>query len=291
MRIATSAYPIDWLDDWQAYQDKISRWVGEAVGNGAELLVFPEYGAMELASLAGKSTAADLEGAMRAVDERIPDVDELHDALARKHGIHILASSAPIWDRGERPVNRARVFGPEGPMGHQDKQIMTRFERDPWNVVAGGPLRLFDTPLAKIGVLICYDCEFPLLARALVDAGAEIILAPSCTEAMAGYSRVRIGAMARALENQCVTVHSPTVGKAAWCPPVDENTGAAGIYGPPDHGFPSTGVIAQGELNKPGWVYGDVSLDAVRAVRADGGVLNHAHWPEQLPRVKTVTTS
>ncbi|MGB5560298.1 MAG: carbon-nitrogen hydrolase family protein [Paracoccaceae bacterium] len=289
MKIATSAYPIDWLDDWQAYDDKITRWVEEAAGNGADLLVFPEYGAMELASLGGKAAAADLEGGLRAVADRVSAADELHDALAKRHGVHILAASAPVWDGGLRPVNRARFFGPSGPLGHQDKQIMTRFERDPWNVVAGGPLTLFDTALGKIGMLICYDCEFPLLARALIDAGAEILLAPSCTEAMAGYSRVRIGAMARALENQCITVHSPTVGSAPWCPAVETNTGAAAIYGPPDTGFPPTGVIAQGELNQPGWVYGDVSLDAIREVRADGGVLNHMHWAEQLPRVKTVT--
>ncbi len=183
MKIATSAYPIDWLDDWQAYDDKITRWVEEAAGNGADLLVFPEYGAMELASLGGKAAAADLEGGLRAVADRVSAADELHDALAKRHGVHILAASAPVWDGGLRPVNRARFFGPSGPLGHQDKQIMTRFERDPWNVVAGGPLTLFDTALGKIGVLICYDCEFPLLARALIDAGAEILLAPSCTEA------------------------------------------------------------------------------------------------------------
>lgn len=289
MRIAASAYPIDWLDSWQAYVDKITAWVEGAVANNADLLVFPEYGAMELASLGGKEVAADLEGGLHAVADRVGAVDELHDELARHHGVHILAASAPVWDGGLRPVNRARFFGPDGPLGHQDKQIMTRFERDPWNVVAGGPLKLFDTKLGKIGILICYDCEFPLFGRALTDAGAEIILAPSCTEALAGYSRVRIGAMARALENQCVTVHSPTVGSAPWCPAVDANTGAAAIYGPPDIGFPPTGEIAQGALNQPGWVYGDISLDAIREVRADGGVLNVAHWDEQLPRVKTVT--
>ena len=291
MKIATSAYPLDWLNDWRAYEAKITRWVSEAAGQGADLLVFPEYGAMELASLAGKEAAADLEGGLRAVADQMPQADELHDRLARQHGVHILSASAPVWDSGDRPVNRAGFFGPDGPLGHQDKQIMTRYERDPWNVVAGGPLRLFETALGKIGVLICYDCEFPLLARALVDAGAEILLVPSCTEAMTGYSRVRIGAMARALENQCVTVQSPTVGDAHWCPPVDTNTGAAAVYGPPDTGFPQTGVIAQGELNAAGWVYADIDLNAIREVRADGGVLNHTHWAEQLPRVKTVTTA
>ena len=91
-----------------------------------------------------------------------------------------------------------------------------------------------------------------------------MILAPSCTEALAGYSRVRIGAMARALEAQCVTVMASTVGDAAWSPAVDTNTGAGGVFGPPDTGFPPTGVIAEGMLDHPGWTVAEVEPAAWR---------------------------
>jgi predicted amidohydrolase len=183
-------------------------------------------------------------------------------------------------------VNRATLYGPEGVIGHQDKQIMTRFEREIWDVIPGSGLTLFDTALGKIGVVICYDSEFPLLARALVEAGAEILLAPSCTDSMAGFTRVRVGSMARALENQCVVMHAPTVGLCDFCPAVDENVGAASIYGPPDRGFPPSGILAETALNAPGWAVAEVSLEAIRAVRRDGGVLNHAHWAEQAPRIR-----
>ena len=162
---------------------------------------------------------------------------------------------------------------------------MTRFERETWDVIAGQGLTCFDTALGRIGVVICYDSEFPLLSRALVEQGAEILLAPSCTDSLAGFTRVRVGSMARALENQCVVVHSPTVGLCDFCPAVDDNVGAASIYGPPDRGFPPTGILAEGALNAPGWTYAEVSLEAIRTVRRDGGVLNHAHWPEQLDRL------
>ncbi|SEO64372.1 Predicted amidohydrolase [Salinihabitans flavidus] len=286
MKIATAAYPLDVLESWAAYEDKIFNWVSEAAGQGAELLVFPEYGAMELATLVGPEVAADLEASSRAVSDRIEAVDALYAHLALEFGVHILGASAPVYDGGARPVNRARLFAPDGKTGAQDKQIMTRYERTPWDVVPGGPLRLFDTALGRIGVLICYDSEFPLFGRALSEA--ELILVPSCTEALAGYSRVRIGAMARALENQCVTVMSSTVGAAPWSPAVDENTGMGGVFGPPDHGFPPTGVIAEGQLNHPGWTYAEVDLARVAEVRADGGVLNQAHWAEQEPRAQAV---
>ncbi len=290
MKIAAAAYPLDFLDGWDAYEDKMTRWVEGAAIQGAELLVFPEYGAMELASLAGAAAAADLEASLRAVSDRMAQADEVIGRLARDHGVHILAPSGPVWE-GARPVNRATLFTPDGLSGHQDKQIMTRFEREAWDVHPGGPLTVFDTALGRIGVLICYDSEFPLLARSLAEAGAEVLLVPSCTDTLAGFSRVRVGSMARALENQCVTVQAPTVGAAPWCPAVDENVGAAAIYGPPDRGFPDTGILAEGTLNAPGWVVAEISLDAVREVRAQGGVLNFAHWPEQDPRHRHVTTT
>ncbi len=284
MKIATAAYPMAFLENWDAYAQKIAHWVAQAAEKGADLLVFPEYGAMELATLSGAEIANDLERSLHAVSDLVPQVDALHATLAARHGVHILAASAPVFDDalGERPVNRARLFGPNGGVGVQDKQIMTRFEREEWGVAGGGPLRLFDTPLGKIGILTCYDSEFPLLGRALADA--DLILVPSCTEARSGYSRVRIGAMARALEQQCITVMASTVGACAWSPAVDANVGMGGVFCPPDIGFPDTGVLAEGVLNQPGWTYADVDLNALRHVRKEGVVLNRAHWQDQIGR-------
>ncbi|NBE06459.1 carbon-nitrogen hydrolase family protein [Paragemmobacter ruber] len=286
MKIAAAAYPLDFLPDFAVYEAKLTEWVGQAVAQGADLLVFPEYGAMELASLGGAAVAADLERALVEVARWREAVDGLHLRLAAAHGVHILGASGPVFGGGgERPVNRATLYGPQGIVGHQDKQIMTRFERETWFVEPGAGLPVFDTAIGRIGVLICYDSEFPLLARRLAEAGAEILLVPSCTDSLAGFTRVRVGAMARALENQCITVHSPTVGLAPWCPAVDENVGAAAIYGPPDRGFPATGIFTETALNAPGWAVAEVDLAAVHRVRREGGVLNHLHWDEQADRV------
>ncbi len=291
MKVAAAAYPLDWFDDWSDYETKLDRWVAEAAGSGAELLVFPEYGAMELASLGGREVAADIEGALREVDRHKAGSDAMMARLAARYGVHILAGSGPVYDQphaGDRPVNRASFFGPKGLIGHQDKVMMTRFEREDWNVVAGKGLQAFDTDLGRIGILICYDSEFPLLGRALAEAGVEILLVPSATEALAGFTRVRVGAMARALENQLVALHAPVVGKAPWCYGMEENTGRASIYGPPDRGFPPTGIFTEGELGVPGWVFADISRAAIADVRADGGVLNFRHWPEQHPQLGKV---
>lgn len=281
MKLATAAYPLDPHKSWADYAAKIEEWLRQAADQGVELAVFPEYGAMEVSMLAGEVAASDPEGCMVAVSDLVEDIDDLHSDLATRHNLHICAASGPVYDdaTGPRPVNRARLFAPGGGSAIQDKQIMTRYERDVMNVVSGGPLKLFETSLGKIGILTCYDSEFPLLGRALHDA--DLILAPSCTEALSGYWRVRIGAMARALETQCVTVMASLVGTASWTPHADATTGMGGIFSPPDQGFPDTGVIAIGELNRPGWTIGEVDLAAVAHVRADGRVLGRTHWVEQ----------
>ncbi|WP_103171975.1 carbon-nitrogen hydrolase family protein [Paracoccus sp. SY] len=277
MKIAAAAYPIDWFDSFANYEAKLSRWVADA--QGADLLVFPEYGAMELASLGGRDVAGDLEASLHEVARHWPQIQAVHERLAARHGCHILGASGPVFD-GRRPVNRAILYGPQGIIGHQDKQIMTRFEREDWNVTGAPGLRVFDTAFGRIGILICYDSEFPLLGRVLARAGVELLLVPSCTDTVAGFNRVRIGAMARALESQCVVVQSPTVGACDWMPALDENRGRAAIYGPPDGFWPETGIIAEGPMDQPGWVMAEVDLSRVADSRRNGAVLPFAHWPE-----------
>lgn len=287
MKIATAAYSLDWLDSWAQYEDKLASWVAEAAGNGADLLVFPEYAAMELATLDGADVAGDLQRSIYAVSDRMEDAAALHLKLAAEHGVHILGASAPVDSGLSQPVNRAEFYTPNGQRDHQDKQIMTRFERETWGICGGGPLKVFETALGRIGVLICYDSEFPLLGRALAEV--DVILVPSCTEALAGYWRVRIGAMSRALETQCVTAMASIVGENSWSEAVDTNCGMGGIFTPPDNGFPDTAVLAEGQMNTPGWTYGDVDLEAIARVRADGVVLNRLHWEEQVPRINSIT--
>jgi predicted amidohydrolase len=281
LTIAAAQYPIDWLESFSAFEKKLARWVEDGVRQGAELIVFPEYAGLELASLSGREAAGDLSRSIAAVSTHLPQADAAHARLARHQGVSILAGSAPERQADGSVRNVARLFTPDGACGRQEKIMMTRFEREQWGISGGSELFVHDIGKARIGIAICYDVEFPLIARALTEAGAEVILAPSCTDTVHGYWRVRVGAQARALENQCVVVQAPLVGAVDWSPAVDINRGAAGVFGPPDLGFPEDGVIAQGEMDKPCFVTARLDLDAIARVRAEGQVFNHRHWDEQ----------
>ena len=184
-----------------------------------------------------------------------------------------------------RFVNAAQLITPDGAVGEQEKLVMTPFERE-WGVSAGGPVRVFQTTLGVFAIAICYDSEFPLLVRAMAEAGADVVLVPTCTERVSGYHRVRTGAMARALENTIATVQSPLVGDAPWSPAVDFNAGAAGIYVPSEQGVSDTGILAEGTLNAAEWVTATIDLARLKRVRETGEMHNYGDWALQ-PGVPT----
>lgn len=286
MRVAAAAYPVsDRLESWDAWEAKLSAWV---MGAGADLLVFPEYAAMELVLLAGDEVAGDPRRSVAAVAALMPRADEIMAHLARRSRRHILAGSGPV-ETARGLVNRARLFAPSGDSAYQDKQILTPWERDWLGMVPGEPPRVIETELGALGILVCYDSEFPLLARALTDAGAELLLVPACTDGLAGHTRVAVGTRARALESQCFAVHAPTVGAAPWCPVIDENRGAAAVYGPPDPITGPSGILAEGAFDTPGWITADLDFAAAERARAEGETRNHRHWNEQPARIRSVS--
>ncbi|MCX7356438.1 MAG: carbon-nitrogen hydrolase family protein [Alphaproteobacteria bacterium] len=284
VRVAAAQYPIEFLGGWQDYQAKLSGYVGEAAKGGAQIAMFPEYGSMELVSLLPEEVRPDLAKQLDKLQGLFADYLDLHADLAAKHGMYLLASSFPVRRDDGTYRNQAWLIGPGGKREMQEKLQMTRFEDEIWGIAPGTELRVFDTAHGRLGIAICYDSEFPRLVRGQIEAGAEIMLVPSCTDALPGYNRVRVAARARAMENQCFAVQSPTVGTAPWSAAVDENCGAAGAFGPIDRGFPSDGVLATGELNQPGWVYADLDLEAARTLRRETAqVFNSRDWAKEEP--------
>lgn len=287
--LATAQFPVTTPADWAAYAVTLTHWCAEAAAQQARLLVFPEYASMSLPACFPAAMRADLQAQIHAMQALREAYLELHRQLAHTHGVYILAGSFP-WQLGDGTFrNRAWLLAPDGREDFQDKRVMTRFEREQWQIAGGAGLKVFDTALGCLAVNICYDIEFPLLARAQAEAGAELILAPSCTDTLGGHHRVHVGARARALENQCYVAVAPLVGEAVWSPAIDINIGNSAIYGPPDRGFPDDGIVASGRLNEAAWIYANIDLARVRQVRDQGQVFNHRHWADQLDPGATAT--
>lgn len=306
VRVAAAQYPVHSITEADQLAAKLDRWIAEAAAAGAKLVAFPEFAGMEFASLADRRRVSDRRDLARhklgplpvavatrrkepspqwetaAVQAALPKFMEIHAELAARHNVYILAGSLPVLNDPGGIRNRAYFFGPSGHVGHQDKIVPTRWEREVWDVRSGDQIRTQDTDFGPVGIAICYDVEFPMVARLQAEAGARIILAPCCCDSLRGYYRVRVGARARALENQAYVIQTPTVGEAAWSSTIGTCIGAAGIYGPPDLGPNVNGVIAQGVLGQPGWTYADLDLRAVDRIRGNNGAIaNAADWDSQ----------
>lgn len=281
VKVAAAQYDIGFFDQWSDFADKLTQWVQEAAEVKAKLLVFPEYGSMELASLFGETVYKDLGKQLHVMQDVYAQWQDLHLQLAKQYDVMILASTFPVMQDNGTFRNRANLYAPDGLVGYQDKLIMTRFENEQWLIHPGEDIKVLETDIGKIAINVCYDSEFPMIAYQQVKAGADLILAPSCTDTEAGFYRVRIGCQARALENQCYVVQSPTFGNAAWSEAVDVNTGRASIYTPVDYGFPDNGILVEGVGDKPGWVYADLDLAEIARVRKEGQVFNYRDWPKQ----------
>lgn len=287
IRVAACQYAIELHETWQAYALHLEHLCSEAVDAGARLLLLPEYAGLVLSGQLPSAQRGDLHDSIAGIQALIAPWYRLCSELAARFDIYLQPGTLPVREPDGKYRNRAWLFGPDGALGYQDKLIMTRFEREQWCIDPGQGLQVFETGLGRLGILICYDNEFPMLARHLAEAGVDLILAPSCTDTEAGYHRVRISAQARALENQLAVLQSPTVGMAPWSPALDENIGRAGLFVPPDHGLPASGVIAESRESCPDrsrWLVCDLDLEKVRRVRQEGQVFTRRDWPEQFER-------
>ena len=267
------------------YEKVVARLEAEtafAAAAGASLLVFPEYGSMVLTGLPGMTEDAnDVPAQISAIQIWRDRWLETHLHLAEKHGLAIVAGSFPWRGPDGTTTNRAWLCHPDGRHDFQDKQMMTRFEREQWDIRSGGGgLRVFETGGVRLAIAICYDIEFPLLVRGAAEAGAELLVCPSNTDGWHGFWRVRTGARARAMENQCYVAMAPLVGKADWTGAIDVNVGRTGVFGPIDTGFPEDGILAEGE-NEGGLLRAELFPARLRSVRRHGQNHNFNDWKSQ----------
>lgn len=281
MKIAISQHAIQHPETWAEYAATISARVSSAAVLGAQLLCFAEYGSLELTSLLPPAVGTGVPpkdvamAQVRALQEWHEEFLELFQRLAHQYNICIVAPSFPFLSH-DGWVNRCWVFSPHATR-YTDKVHMTRFETE-WLTITGRPeLTLYRWHNLSFGICICYDVEFPIQVRALVEAGADLILTPSCTDTEAGYQRVFLSARARALENQVYVAQAPLRGTSNVCEIVDTNTGLAGIYGPVDRGFPDNGILAEASPVDD-WLIHDLNVEQLHDTRQNGQVRNHQDW-------------
>ncbi|MHA1600921.1 MAG: nitrilase-related carbon-nitrogen hydrolase [Alphaproteobacteria bacterium] len=265
----------------EAWVESIDQQMAAAAAQGADILVFPEYAAEQWLTFAPADLTPEAEIAWMAA--QAPAALTGLEPLARKHGLALLAGTMPmVRDQpvtaaaGEPPhVNRAWLLLPDGRAIAQDKLCLTPGEQNPagWNLATGDRLEIVEWRGLRLATVICLDIEMPALAALLAPCDLDLILVPSMTEKLSGYSRVFSCAKARAVELMSAVCAVGCIGKAAASKPRLSNTSGAAVYLPCEETLGHTGIFAdlpptdRAEGPGPMLVARDIPVGALRALR------------------------
>jgi predicted amidohydrolase len=272
IRVASLQYFIRPVQTFEQFRDQVEALIETAADYKAHLLVFPEYFTVQLLTLG--NVKRPISEQVRDLAKQVPRFVEMMSALARKSRLYLAAGTIPTMkDNSDIVHNQSFFFSPSGEFDVQGKLHLTRFETEEWFVTPGTRLKVFETSFGRLAIAICYDVEFPEIARAAARQDAHILVVPSCTDDRQGFLRVRYCAHARAIENQMYVIHSSTVGSLPMVPAVSLNYGQAAILTPSDFAFPRDGILAEGNPNQEMMVIGELNLKTIAESRASGTVL------------------
>ncbi|HVA94014.1 MAG TPA: carbon-nitrogen hydrolase family protein [Candidatus Dormibacteraeota bacterium] len=270
LRVAALQYFIRPVQSLDQFRDQVSGLIETAADYECNLVVFPEYFTLQLLTLG--DVKKPIRAKIRDLAGHLEVYLELMTRLARKHKVYVVGGTLPVLE-DDAVFNDAFLFSPSGEYATQGKLHMTRFEKEDWNVSPRSRLKIFETSLGKMAIAICYDVEFPEIARAAARQQANLLIVPSCTDDRQGYLRVRYCAQARAIENQMYVIQSHTVGSLPMFPAVSLNYGQAAILTPSDFPFSRDGILAEGDPNQEMMVIGELNLKTIRDSRQSGTVL------------------
>jgi predicted amidohydrolase len=272
IRIAICQFGQRDTSSFKAMKEHLSEQCDKALNDRPDLVLFPELTTVGLLAMAGKQIRyAGLGTALKEyVASFTPDYEDLFSGLAIKSGAVIVAGSHWTWEESEgKGYNIAYLFFPDGHIEKQRKNHLFPGETD-WGTSTFDGLTVFDIGKAKIGVMTCYDSEFPEIGRHFMLAGCTILLCPSATYTERGFYRVRRCCAARAVENQLFVVECHQVGGLSV--PVDQAFTAYGrsaVLGPIDeHMGVANGVLLEAEsATQETVIVGEVDLDLLELSR------------------------
>jgi predicted amidohydrolase/predicted N-acetyltransferase YhbS len=272
VRVASVQYLQRRIRSFEAFATQVEYFTDIAADYNADFVAFPELITLQLLSIENEELSA--VAAIRKLSHYTPQVKELFSRLAVRYNINIIAGSHPTEQPNGDIHNVCYVCLRDGSLHEREKLHPTPSERNVWNITGGESAATIQTDCGPIGVMICYDTEFPEVARHLVDQGALILFVPFCTDVREGYLRVRYCAQARAIENQCYVVLSGNVGNLPGVNNFDIQYGQSCILTPSDFPFARDGVAADSTPNIETVLFADLRLESLARARNAGAVTN-----------------
>ncbi len=256
--------------DFEELMQQAEYFVDAVSGYRSDFALFPEFFNAPLMAEYNHLSEPD---AIRKLAEYTADIVNRFSELAISYNINIITGSMPeIVDNNL--YNVGYLCKRDGGLERFEKLHVTPDEAKVWGMQGGSKITTFDTDCGKIGILICYDVEFPELGRMLAEDGMNILFVPFLTDTQNGYSRIRSCAQARAIENECYVAIAGSVGNLPKVHNMDIQYAQSMVFTPCDFAFPTNGIKAEATPNSEMILLADVNIDMLRELNQFGSVHN-----------------
>ncbi|MCC5857057.1 MAG: GNAT family N-acetyltransferase [Ectothiorhodospiraceae bacterium] len=273
VRVGTVQWQMRSMHSVEQLLTQVEFFVDALAGYNCDFLLLPEFFDAPLLSNFNQENPAE---ALRGLSQYTEEIREGIVSLAVSYNINIIAGSMPVYDEKSKELyNVSYLMRRDGTWDSQHKLHITPDERSYWGLRGGSNLRAFDTDVGKIGILVCYDVQFPELGRILMEQGIKILFVPFWTDTKNGYQRVRHCAQARAIENECYVAITGSVGNLPNVENVDIQYSQSAVFSPSDFAFPHDAVVSEATPNTEMTLVVDLDLEKLRELRYQGSVRNY----------------
>jgi predicted amidohydrolase/ribosomal protein S18 acetylase RimI-like enzyme len=270
VRIGLVQWQMRSVDNLQAMIEQMEFFVDAVSDYKSDFILFPEFFNAPLMAQYNNQSESDAIRSLATFTEalRVKFVE-----FAVSYNINIITGSMPIMENGKL-YNIGYLCRRDGSWDSYYKIHITPAEVSYWGMVGGDKMQVYDTDCGKIGILVCYDVEFPELARLYSEQGIQLLFVPFLTDTQSGYSRVRVCAQARAVENECYVAIAGSVGNLPKVHNMDIQYAQSAVFSPCDFAFPNNGIITEATPNAEMTLIADVNLDLLKELHSDGSVRN-----------------
>jgi predicted amidohydrolase/ribosomal protein S18 acetylase RimI-like enzyme len=282
VRICAVQYMMRTITGFDEFARQVEYFVDVASDYKCDFVLFPEMITTQLLSFLPSSRPGL---AVRQLHEFTDQYIQLFSGLSVKYNINIIGGSHFIIEHDDL-FNVSFLFKRDGGIDKQYKLHITPSEKHWWGIKAGNKVNIMNTDKGKIAILICYDIEFPELARIAVEKGVQIIFVPFCTDERSAYLRVRYCAQARCIENPIYIALSGSVGNLPFVENVDIHYAQSAILTPSDFAFARDAVRAEATPNVEMVIIEDVDLELLNKHKSSGSVLTWADRRQDLYQIK-----
>lgn len=270
--------------DVDAFYEQVEFFVKTVSEYTADFVLFPEFFNTPLMQPYNELPERQ---AMERLSDLTEEIVEKIQEYAVSYNVNIISGSMPVMEKGKL-YNSSFLCHRSGKTESFRKIHITPNEMKYYGMVGGNEVQVFDTDCGKVGILICYDVEFPELGRILAEQGMQILFVPFMTDTQNGYVRVRACAQARAIENECYVAIAGSVGNLPRVNNMDIQYSQSAVLTPSDFAFPNDAIKAEATPNTEMVLIADVDLYALRDLHEYGTVKNLKDRRKNLYKVELI---